>query len=47
MVLAIVQELIGTIDDSLIKVSHPLASGVAGCEDGTCGALAGGLLAIG
>jgi len=47
MVLTTVQELLGTIDDSLIKASHSLAGGGAGCEDGTCGALAGGLLAIG
>ena len=47
MVLTTIQELFGTVDDKLIKASHALAGGGAGCEDGTCGALAGGLLAIG
>jgi C_GCAxxG_C_C family probable redox protein len=47
MVLATIQDLFQNFDGDIIKASHPLAGGGAGCEDGTCGALSGGLLAIG
>jgi C_GCAxxG_C_C family probable redox protein len=47
MVLTTVEELFGNLNKEIVKASHPLAGGGAGCEDGTCGALSGGLLAIG
>jgi len=47
MVLATIQDLFQNLNEDIIKASHPLAGGGAGCEDGTCGALSGGLLAIG
>ncbi len=46
-VLAAVQETIGGIDDSVIKAAHALAGGGGLSGEGTCGAMAGGQLALG
>ena len=46
-VIAAVQDTIGCVSDDVFKSSHPLAGGGALCGDGTCGALNGGMLAIG
>lgn len=46
-VLATVQETVGIVDDQLIKASHGLSGGGALTGQGTCGALTGGLLALG
>jgi C_GCAxxG_C_C family probable redox protein len=45
-VLAALQETIGGIDDEVFKASHALAGGTAKTGQGTCGALAGGMIAI-
>ena len=45
-VLAALQETIGGIDDQVVKASHALAGGTAKTGQGTCGALAGGMIAI-
>jgi C_GCAxxG_C_C family probable redox protein len=45
-VLAALQETIGGIDDAVFKAAHALAGGGARTGQGTCGALAGGMLAI-
>ncbi|HTZ00382.1 MAG TPA: C-GCAxxG-C-C family protein [Rhodocyclaceae bacterium] len=45
-ILAALQETVGGIDDATIKAAHGLAGGGGLVGDGTCGALAGGLLAI-
>ena len=44
--LAALQDTIGGIDDAVFKASHALAGGSAKTGQGTCGALAGGMLAI-
>ena len=46
-VLATVQETVGIVDDQLIKASHGLSGGGGLMGQGTCGALTGGLLALG
>ncbi len=46
-VLAALQDYFEGIDDEVFKASHPLAGGGALCGDGTCGALVGGIAAIG
>ncbi|MDP8233119.1 MAG: C-GCAxxG-C-C family (seleno)protein [Candidatus Zophobacter franzmannii] len=46
-VLAAVQETVGGIDNAVITASHSLAGGGGRSGSGTCGALAGGLLALG
>lgn len=46
-VLAALQETIGGIDDAVFRAAHPLAGGSGLCGIGTCGALVGGMLAIG
>lgn len=46
-VLAALQETVGIIDDNLIKASHGLSGGGGLMGQGTCGALSGGLLALG
>jgi C_GCAxxG_C_C family probable redox protein len=46
-VLMAVKETIGFVTDDLIKASHPLSGGVSLHGKGTCGALTGGLLALG
>lgn len=45
--LAALQDAIGDIDDSVFKAAYTLGGGGALTREGTCGALAGGLLAIG
>lgn len=45
-VLAALQETVGGIDDGVFKASHALAGGTAKTGQGTCGALAGGIMAI-
>lgn len=45
-VLAAVQETAGFVDDATIKASHGLAGGGGLTGRGTCGALAGGLMAL-
>ncbi len=45
-VLAAIQEVLGIIDAATFKASHSLAGGGALMTGGTCGALAGGLLAV-
>ncbi|MHB1130904.1 MAG: C-GCAxxG-C-C family (seleno)protein [Chloroflexota bacterium] len=45
-VLQAIHEAVMPIGDDLFKASHVLAGGGALCGAGTCGALAGGLLAI-
>lgn len=46
-VLAAVQDVTGVGDDPLFKASHTLSAGGALTTQGTCGALAGALLAVG
>ncbi len=46
-VLTAVKETIGGITDDLIKASHGLSGGSCLVGNGTCGALTGGLLALG
>lgn len=45
-VLSAVQEAVGVIDDQTIKASHGLSGGGGLMGQGTCGALAGGLIAL-
>lgn len=45
-VLSAVQESVGIIDDQTIKASHGLSGGGGLMGQGTCGALAGGLMAL-
>jgi C_GCAxxG_C_C family probable redox protein len=45
-VLAALQETVGGIDDEIFKAAHALAGGAARTGQGTCGALAGGMMAI-
>ena len=45
-VLAALQDTLGGIDDEVVKASHALAGGAAKTGQGTCGALAGGMMAI-
>ena len=45
-VLAAVQETLGCVTDDVFRASHAFAGGGGLAGDGTCGALAGGLLAI-
>ncbi len=45
-VLAAIQEVMGIVDDATFKAAHGLAGGGALMTGGTCGALAGGMLAI-
>ena len=46
-VLATVQETLGGIDDQTVKASHGLSGGGALLGEGLCGALTGGLMALG
>jgi C_GCAxxG_C_C family probable redox protein len=46
-VLAALQDELGVGDDGLLRASHTLAGGGAVTVTGTCGALAGALLAVG
>ena len=46
-VLATVQETVGLVDDATIKAVHGLSGGGALVGGGTCGALSGGLVALG
>jgi C_GCAxxG_C_C family probable redox protein len=46
-VLAALRETLGGIDDEVFKAAHALAGGGALTGRGTCGALAGGMMAIG
>jgi hypothetical protein len=46
-VLMAVQETIGYVSDDLIQAAHTLSGGGGLLGDGTCGALSGGLLALG
>jgi C_GCAxxG_C_C family probable redox protein len=46
-VLATVQETIGIVDDQTVKASHGLSGGGSLVGEGVCGALSGGLLALG
>jgi C_GCAxxG_C_C family probable redox protein len=45
-VLKVIQEAVGMVDDQTIKASHGLSGGGGLMGQGTCGALAGGLLAL-
>jgi C_GCAxxG_C_C family probable redox protein len=45
-VIAALQETVGGIDDAVFKAAHALAGGAAKTGQGTCGALAGGMMAI-
>ncbi|GAB4540392.1 MAG: hypothetical protein Kow0063_30140 [Anaerolineae bacterium] len=45
-VLAALQETVGGIDDTIFKAAYALAGGGARSGRGTCGALAGGIMAI-
>jgi len=45
-VLAALQETVGSIDDEVFKAAYALAGGSGKTGQGTCGALAGGMLAI-
>ncbi len=45
-VLAAVQQVLGNVDDATFKAVHSLAGGGALMTGGTCGALAGGMMAI-
>jgi C_GCAxxG_C_C family probable redox protein len=45
-VLAALKEKLNVGDEALIRSSDALAGGTAGSTEGTCGALAGGLMAI-
>ncbi len=46
-VYAAVQDVLGIGDDATFQAAHTLAGGCALTSEGTCGALTGGLLAIG
>lgn len=46
-VLSAIQDFFVTVDDATIKALHGLAGGGALCGSGTCGALVGGMAAIG
>ena len=46
-VLAALDDVLGVGNDELVKASHALAGGGALTVTGTCGALAGALLAVG
>lgn len=46
-VLATVQETVGYVDDATIKASHGLSGGCGLMGEGACGALTGGLMALG
>lgn len=46
-VLATVQETVGGVDDQTVKASHGLSGGGGLMGEGVCGALTGGLLALG
>jgi C_GCAxxG_C_C family probable redox protein len=46
-VLAAIQDVLGTGGDDLFKAAHGLAGGGALTQRGTCGALAGAMLAVG
>ncbi|MBN2599440.1 MAG: C-GCAxxG-C-C family protein [Candidatus Thermoplasmatota archaeon] len=46
-VLAYLKETLGVGDNSIFKASQDLAGGTALSSEGTCGALAGGVIAIG
>jgi len=46
-VLAALQATVGSIDNEVFKAAYALAGGGAKTGQGTCGALAGGMLAIG
>ena len=45
-VLSAVQEAVGLVEDQTIKASHGLSGGGGLMGQGTCGALAGGLMAL-
>ena len=45
-VLAAIQDVLGVVDDATFKASHGLAAGGGLSTEGTCGALAGGMLAL-
>lgn len=45
-VLAAIQEVLGIVDNATFKASHALAGGGGLSTRGTCGALAGGILAL-
>jgi len=45
-VLSAIQETVGLVDDQTIKASHGLSGGGGLMGQGTCGALAGGLMAL-
>ena len=45
--LATINEHLGLVDDRLFKASHGLTGGIAVTTEGTCGALAAGILLIG
>jgi C_GCAxxG_C_C family probable redox protein len=46
-VLAAIQDVLGIVDDATFKASHALAGGGGLSGGGTCGALNGGMLALG
>jgi len=46
-VLGAIQDVLGIVDDSIFMASHCLAGGGGLSTGGTCGALAGGMLALG
>jgi C_GCAxxG_C_C family probable redox protein len=46
-VLATVQETLGIVEDQTVKASHGLSGGGGLVGEGICGALSGGLLALG
>lgn len=46
-VLAALQDVFGIVDDAVIRSAHALAGGAALMRDGTCGALSGGIMALG
>lgn len=46
-VLSAVKESVGIVSDETIKASHGLSGGGALCGQGVCGALSGGLVALG
>lgn len=45
-VLAAIQDTFDFVGDDVIKSAHALSGGLGGAGDGTCGALAGGVIAI-
>jgi C_GCAxxG_C_C family probable redox protein len=45
-VLAALQDTLGGVDDEVFRAAHALAGGAAKTGQGTCGALAGGMMAI-